>query len=142
MGQDVFDGGVLAGAAAWCDSFAKSGNDGDADAGMKGILAGAVEAYADLYTGDNLFVPQLLDAIPRILALAPVRRDPRKWKETFMQLTQERSKFDSEMRSRSWLGRVFGGTVTQRSHPNPLARVDTCEKNVRQLACALQINWS
>lgn len=104
---------LIAARNSWAHQETFSNDDTDR------ALDSVVKAYGRTFTGDDLWFPQAMEAMGQILKSYP----PAESVSDYDAAQRYRMSMDDQMKPRTWLSNVFGGTVFTRSHPDPKNRV-------------------
>ena len=124
INQDVFDASILLAAADYVDS--------GSELQFHNSVAKLVEYYQKDYIGDYEFGFQIKEAVPKLL---------KKFEKVNKKLLVEklniaasvRMELDDNMKRKSSLKKIFGGTVFTSGHPSPHLRLSTGLVNTEYL---------
>ena len=116
VNQDVFDASLLLAAADYLDS--------GSELQLRSTVGQLVQYYQNDYVGDYLFRNQLIEMAPKLV---------KKFEKNPKAVLIERLKFaadvrmqlDDNMKRKSSLKKMFGGTAFTSGHTNPNVRAET-----------------
>ena len=116
VNQDVFDASVLLAAA----DYVQSGSELQ----FHNTVATLVQYYQDDYRGDYKFGPEVIEAVPKLLKKFE-KVNKKLLAEKLGVAAQVRMELDDNMKQKSSLKKMFGGTAFTSGHSSPALRLAT-----------------
>jgi hypothetical protein len=116
VNQDVFDASVLLAAA----DYVQSGSELQ----FQNMVATLVQYYQDDYSGDYKFGLELKEAVPKLIKKFD-KVNKTLLAEKMKIAAQVRMELDDNMKQKSSLKKMFGGTAFTSGHSSPALRLAT-----------------